>query len=234
MVTFGYACELLSRRIRVIILLTYLHLLCKQIDMIELPVSSPSDPEVLQRYKAYQVLRRLLILDQIQKGARLREPIWAKQLGVNRMALREAFARLEAEGLIERGPKTGYFVPRLTSEDIREILEVRSSLEAMAIRAIIREKRNTRRHLTPLQRAIDQLEVMIDNSYILGASESDRRFHECLVELAGNRRLTMIYLSRPAANAACPNHQHFRVGTGDAKDLEGASQHARSNTKRQN
>ena len=160
-------------------------------------VSSPPDAEPAQRDKAYQALRRLLILQQVQEGERLREPVWAKQLGVNRMALREAFARLEAEGLIERGPKTGYFVPRLTPEDIREIREVRASLEAMAIRGIVREKRNTRRHLEPLQRAIDQLAEMIDNEYQLGTSESDRRFHEQLVELAGNRRLTMIYLRAP-------------------------------------
>ena len=160
-------------------------------------VSSPPDAEPSQRDKAYQALRRLLILQQVPEGERLREPVWAKQLGVNRMALREAFARLEAEGLIERGPKTGYFVPRLTPEDIREIREVRASLEAMAIRGIIQQKRNTRRHLEPLQRAIDQLAEMIENDYTLGTSESDRRFHEQLVELAGNRRLTMIYLRAP-------------------------------------
>lgn len=38
---------------------------------------------------------------------------------------------------------------------------------------------------------------MIEGNYILGASEADRRFHERLVELAGNRRLTMIYQRAP-------------------------------------
>jgi DNA-binding GntR family transcriptional regulator len=165
--------------------------------MKETSLSSPPNVEPSQRDRAYQALRRLLILQQVPDGERLREPVWAKQLGVNRMALREAFARLEAEGLIERGPKTGYFVPRLTADDLQEILEVRVSLEAMAIRRIIKHKRNTRRHLEPLQRAIDQLAEMIENKYMLGTSESDRLFHEKLVELAGNRRLTMIYLRAP-------------------------------------
>jgi len=160
-------------------------------------LSSPRDAENSQRDKAYLLLRRLLILQQIPEGERLREPAWAKQLGVNRMALREAFARLEAEGLIERGPKTGYFAPRLSDEDIHEILLVRAALEAMAIEGIIRAKRNTRRQLEPLQQAIDQLQAMIEGRYILGASEADRRFHEQLVALAGNRRLTMIYDRAP-------------------------------------
>lgn len=160
-------------------------------------VSSPPPTENSQRDKAYGLLRRLLILQQIREGERLREPEWARQLGVNRMALREAFARLEAEGLIERGPKTGYFVPQLGNEDIQEIMEVRAVLEGMAVERIIREKRNTRRHLEPLQQAIDHLRSLIDDGYLLGASEADRRFHERLVELAGNRRLTMIYMRAP-------------------------------------
>ena len=82
------------------------------------PTNSPSP----QRDRAYRGLRRLLILQRVPEGQRLREPQWATQLGVNRMALREAFARLEAEGLIERGPTTGYFVPTLSDADIRDNL----------------------------------------------------------------------------------------------------------------
>ena len=178
-------------------MLTYSCYLCKQIEMPRATLSSPAESKKSQRDKAYHSLRRMLILQRIAEGERLREPAWAKQLNVNRMALREAFARLEAEGLIERGPKTGYFVPRLTDADMREILEVRATLEATAAERIIREKRHSRRHLQPLQQAIDQFQALIHNGYLLGASEADRRFHERLVELGGNRRLTMIYQRAP-------------------------------------
>ncbi|MBI4581015.1 MAG: GntR family transcriptional regulator, partial [Planctomycetes bacterium] len=46
-----------------------------------------------QRDQAYSRLRRLLILQQTPEGKRLREAEWAEKLGVNRTALREAFAR---------------------------------------------------------------------------------------------------------------------------------------------
>lgn len=165
--------------------------------MAKIALSSPSDAEPSQRDAAYHSLRRLLILQQVREGERLREPEWAKRLGVNRMALREAFARLEAEGLIERGPKTGYFTPILSEQDIQEVLIVRAALEATAVEQIILRKRNTRRQLEPLQQAIDELQSMLAGNYLLGASEADRRFHERLVELAGNRRLTMIYRRAP-------------------------------------
>src|SRR3970040_6845 len=93
-----------------------------------------------QRDQAYFRFRRLLILQQVSQGERLREADWADRLGVNRTALREAFARLEAEGLIEKGPKTGYFAPKLTPEDILEIVEVRVMLEGGAIERICRLK----------------------------------------------------------------------------------------------
>src|SRR3954470_24302153 len=86
-----------------------------------------------KREQAYRGLRRLLVLQQLQPGQRLREPEWAQRLGVHRSALREAFARLEAEGLIERGPQTGYFVPRLDAADLVEITKLRVALECLAI-----------------------------------------------------------------------------------------------------
>src|SRR5688572_23103707 len=95
---------------------------------------SPSQREV-----AYEKLRRLLILQRIPEGERLRESDWAEQLGVNRAALREAFARLEAEGLIERTATTGYQVPILSDEEMREILRVRAILECGAIDELCRE-----------------------------------------------------------------------------------------------
>jgi DNA-binding GntR family transcriptional regulator len=158
---------------------------------------STPDVESSQRDKAYHLLRRMLILQRIADGERLREPVWAERLGVNRMALREAFARLEAEGLIERGAKTGYVVPKLSPVDMREILDVRATLESLAVETIIREKRNGRRQLRPLDQAIHQMQSLIDSGYLLGASEADRSFHEQLVQLSGNRRLWMIYQRAP-------------------------------------
>ena len=52
-------------------MLTHLCLLCKQIEMKQTVVSSPPDAEPSQRDKAYQALRRLLILQQVQEGEQL-------------------------------------------------------------------------------------------------------------------------------------------------------------------
>jgi DNA-binding GntR family transcriptional regulator len=150
-----------------------------------------------QRDQAYYRLRRLLILQQTPEGKRLREAEWAERLGVNRTALREAFARLEAEGLIKKGPITGYFVPELTPSEIFEICEVRVMLEGGAIERICRMGLNTPRHLKPMRQACDQIERLVEEAYYLGVAEADRRYHEALIHAAGNKRLSMLYERAP-------------------------------------
>ncbi len=150
-----------------------------------------------QRDTAYNSLRRLLALQRIPAGERLREPIWSTRLDVNRTALREAFARLEAEGWLAKGQRTGYCVPKLSKEDITEILIVRTSLECCAIEQLCEKGLNTGKKLQPLKCACDQLADMIKNNYPLGVSEADRRFHEDLIDMTGNKRLKAIYQRAP-------------------------------------
>lgn len=152
---------------------------------------------VSQRDQAYNQIRRLLILQQIPEGERLREAEWAQRLGVNRTALREAFARLEAEGLIQKGLKTGYLLPLLTESAIREIVEVRNILEGGAIERIIRLGLNTPRHLKAMRESCDQLERLIREDYHLGVAEADRRYHEALINAARNGRLSSLYARAP-------------------------------------
>ncbi len=149
------------------------------------------------RDQAYHRLRRLLILQQVREGERLRESHWATKLSVNRTALREAFARLEAEGFVTKGPKTGYFVPTMTREDIHEICEVRIILEGGAIERIIAAGHNTLSHLKSMRTACDQLERLVREEYVLGVAEADRRYHEALIEAAGNKRLATLYQRAP-------------------------------------
>jgi DNA-binding GntR family transcriptional regulator len=150
-----------------------------------------------QREQAYLGLRRMLTLQQVPLGARLREPEWAQRLGVNRSALREAFARLEAEGWIERGGRTGYFVPRFDADDIAEIAKLRLTLECLAVDEICAAARIDRAALDDMERACAEFATFVKSGYSLGAIEADRRFHEFLVNAPGLRRLADLYRRAP-------------------------------------
>lgn len=161
------------------------------------PVYGPSRPVASQRDRAYDELHRLLLLQQIPEGERLREPEWAQRLGVNRVALREAFARLEAEGFLEKGPRTGYFVPVLTAADVHEILRVRAVLECTAVAWFCAENATRAEGLAALNQVCAELDNLIEIGYLSAASEADRRFHETLVALGGSRRLLKLYGNAP-------------------------------------
>lgn len=150
-----------------------------------------------QRDLAYRGLRRLLVLQRLPEGERLREPQWAEELGVNRTALREAFARLEAEGMIEKGERTGYFVPRLTQKDLDEIKHVRLTLECAAIELISADPVLARATAKQLLVLCAEFENFARSRYSLGTSEADRRFHETILDSSGSRRLAMLYHRAP-------------------------------------
>jgi DNA-binding GntR family transcriptional regulator len=154
-------------------------------------------PARSMRDLAYRGLRRLLVLQRIPQGQRLREPQWAEELGVNRSALREAFARLEAEGLIDKGERTGYFVPKLTGRDVDEIKFARVVLECAAIDLICADARRASRAARTLLAICDEFERLAQSKYSLGTGEADRRFHETLMDSAENRRLALLYHRAP-------------------------------------
>ena len=57
----------------------------------------------------------------------------ANKLGVSRTPIREAIRKLELEGLVLMIPRKGAEVARISEKSMRDVLEVRRSLEELAI-----------------------------------------------------------------------------------------------------
>ncbi len=80
------------------------------------------------------MLKRRLLVGEFAFGHRLGEERLAAMLDVSRTPVREALARLHAEGLVQRHPEGG-FEPAFPDMDrIAELYEVRKSLELTALR----------------------------------------------------------------------------------------------------
>ena len=96
------------------------------------PPSSPPtqrDPDVGP--PALRELRHRITTGVLAPGAQLHEQSLADELAISRSRLREAFARLEATGLIDRTPNRGAFVHRLTIAEARDVFQAREALESM-------------------------------------------------------------------------------------------------------
>ena len=80
-------------------------------------------------------LRQAIVELRLRPGEPLREAALAEQLGVSKTPLREAFARLEQEGLVETTSFKGAVVTGYSERDLTEIYELRALLEGAAARA---------------------------------------------------------------------------------------------------
>jgi len=161
-------------------------------------------PRPSQTRSCYQHLRRQLLHGQLAAESRLVEEKWATQLGVHRSAVREALMILAHEGLVEVGPRGGFFVPKSDQQALDEVLEVRLALEVGALRTFALRNGEAPHDLRRLHEACDLMEQTMKADFGFGFVEADRRFHEILVEMAGNKRLVRIYRQAPLPLAPIP------------------------------
>lgn len=78
-------------------------------------------------------IRDEILNGNLKKGERLIQTEWAEKLNVSRMPVRDAFNKLEVEGLVEILPRKGTIVTPITKNDIEEIYITRSILEGLAV-----------------------------------------------------------------------------------------------------
>ena len=94
--------------------------------------------------RAYLALRDEIVDWELPPGSVLGEVEQSTRLGVSRTPLREALARLTADGLVASQAGRGLVVTDISLENIREVFEVRQALESQAARlAAIRHEGDT-------------------------------------------------------------------------------------------
>ena len=119
-------------------------------------------------------------------GERIRETEVADWLSVSRTPVREAFRRLESEGLLVFESWRGAIVADLNRQQISELYAMREVLEGAAAKLAAR-------HIDEAE--IELLEILLERSNKDDASaeelaELNRQFHEAIYASAHNRYLS--------------------------------------------
>lgn len=207
-------------------------------------------------------IRRQIIRGDIEEGdALLPESELMSQFGVSRPTLREAFRILESESLITvtRGARGGARVhgphPSVAARYAGLILQYqRATLEdVQAARAILEPpaaamlaRRRSSKATEELRELCDQEDVAIDDPQTF--AELSTRFHERVMELAGNQSLALlvsmlhdIIQSHAASSMEASNNPKSRrravrsqrklLDLVEAGDVEGAEDHWRAHVK---
>lgn len=133
------------------------------------------------------ILRQQIREGTLAAGTRLRQSEVAKRLGVSTTPVREAFALLQADGLVQVDRHRGAVVYEPSVEDLREFYEIREALEALAISLALPHL--TDQHLDQLEALIAEMRTCKDDQRWL---ELNDLFHISLYEASGRKRLCSI------------------------------------------
>jgi len=144
-------------------------------------------------------------------GRRVMEQEISLEFGVSRGPVREALRLLERDGLVTILPRRGAQVTRLSIEEVREIFDIRASLNGLRDRQIA-EGRNRTRLLPALERGVERLaqlapapadadeyvETVFELNRLLNDSTPNRRLRAILAALAlQTLRYSRLGLSTP-------------------------------------
>lgn len=131
----------------------------------------------------------------ILPGDRIVEADLVNALGMSRVPIREALRILESQGVVTSSPYKGIRLIDMTHERLEQVLDVRSTLEILAVRRALEAGRNRPRDIELLEQARHELELMAAREDTYGFALADAGFHRQLVLLADNPVLSVLWES---------------------------------------
>lgn len=129
-------------------------------------------------------LRARILSGELAAGQRLVEGRLSEEFGVSRMPVREALRLLSSEGIVTLEPRIGASVTKFSPQQIREMVEVRATLEGL--NAKLAAQRHDPGQIAALQRILADGMTLDDQGDPALLIEKNRQFHEALGSVAGN------------------------------------------------
>ncbi|KUO22690.1 GntR family transcriptional regulator [Streptomyces dysideae] len=142
-------------------------------------------PRTLLRDRAYASIRDAIVAGEIEPGAVVRDAELAERLGLSRAPVREAFARLVDEGLLESKPQSYTRVTPVVASDVRDAAAVVGAMHELVTRVAV--PRLTGADLDVMRAANERFAAAVGAGDVDGALHADDELHDVLVRVGGNR-----------------------------------------------
>ncbi len=138
-------------------------------------------------------LKSKILTGEYKEGDRINEVKVAKDLNISRAPVREGIKELESHGLVKLVPRRGNYVTQMTTKDIKEIYDIRLSLENSIIEILINEKKLSEKDFKKLTDIVDEMmQIARSNENIhqktIKINEKDVEFHQILWKKADSPR----------------------------------------------
>jgi DNA-binding GntR family transcriptional regulator len=134
--------------------------------------------------RAYALLRDEILEWQLAPGTILGEVEQSTRLGISRTPLREALARLIADGLVETQAGRGLVVAEASVDSVAELFEMRLPLEQEA--AALAARRRDPRVFEQLRREMADAATLLADPRRHAYYDLVRRFDEAMDDAVGN------------------------------------------------
>ena len=135
----------------------------------------------------FYTLRQAILKGELEPGEHLMEMQLAEQLGVSRTPIREAIRKLELEGLVLMIPRRGAIVAKITEKDLKDVLEVRASLERLSTKLAC--ERMEEETIEELREAQEAFKAALRGDDITLQAQKDVEFHDVIYKSTNNLRL---------------------------------------------
>lgn len=132
--------------------------------------------------RAFDALRHAVIQLQLRPGHLLSEADVARQLGVSRQPVREAFIKLAEVGLVEIRPQRGTFVKLISIREVQNARFIREAIETAIVRKAALAASRSR--LDELRRILNDQREAAERRDHVGFLRLDETFHQAIAHSA--------------------------------------------------
>ncbi|WP_283178865.1 GntR family transcriptional regulator [Gemmobacter sp. 24YEA27] len=137
--------------------------------------------------QVYELLRRSIILLEIEPGAALVEKDICAELSISRTPVREAVLRLAEEGLVNVIPHSGTYVSRISLPVAEEGFVIRRALEIESVRRAATHY--TEEGGVLLNATIARMRDLVSNGRLELYLDEDDAFHAGIARMSGMPRI---------------------------------------------
>lgn len=131
-------------------------------------------------------LRRRILSGAVAAGEALRQDALAKEFGISRIPIREAFHQLAAEGLVTLHPHRGAVVTALSASDIAELFDLRALLEPDLIRRAVPQMQPS--DIARAEIILADYDAAIRDGDLDAYGELNTEYHLSLYQVAGRQQ----------------------------------------------
>ena len=149
--------------------------------------------------QVYEYLKNGIIMGQIAPGERLIEEKISETLKVSRSPIREAVRMLEKDGLLDVHATGGVTVANPTTEDYRNLYEIRVEMESLA--AFYAAQRRNEDEVAAMESFIQDMKREVEADNLKGLLDVNFKFHESIVCASRNPFLETMTLQLRGVNS---------------------------------